>query len=321
MKLVGRSTVRCHKVLSAAYARVLKETALLAGDIRYGHRGMRETSVRSRQTFRERLPAPSAASHVSCTWIQRIPAGVAPYLHRTVPNGCVELTYELGAEDVAVIGARRGPIVDVLVPGVTIVGVRFHPGAATDILGVPAFELSGHIVELTSIWGKRASVLAEQLAETGSATKATELIEREVTAPLTSCRRRDPVAAATLDALRREPRIDVRRIAEDLFVSDRQLRRRCRMAFGYSVKTMQRVLRFQRFLALNSWNLRETENGVGRLAWAAGYADQPHLTRECVALTGLTPTRFLMETRRDCGASHDHKTKFAPFLPAPTETD
>ena len=104
---------------------------------------MRETSVRARQTLRERLPAPSAASYVSCTWIQRVPAGMPSYLHRTVPNGCVELTYELGAEDVAVIGPRRGPTVDVLVPGATVVGVRFHPGAAPEVLGVPAFELSG----------------------------------------------------------------------------------------------------------------------------------------------------------------------------------
>jgi AraC-like DNA-binding protein len=252
---------------------------------------------------------------------QRIAAGVHSYPHRTVPNGCVELTYELGAEDVAVIGPRRGPVVDLLVPGATLVGVRFHPGAAPEALGVPAFELSGHTVELTSIWGKRAGILAERLAAADSATTVTELIEREVTAPVAGVRSRDPVAAATLAALPREPGIDMRRLAADLFVSDRQRRRRCRTAFGYSAKTMQRVLRFQRFLALNSLSPLETEDGLGRLAWAAGYADQPHLTRECVALTGLPPTRFLLETKRSCGPSHDHKTKFAPFLPAPTETE
>jgi len=41
---------------------------------------------------------------------------------------------------------------------------------------VPAFELSGQTVKLTSIWGKRASILAERLAEVDSATKVTELI-------------------------------------------------------------------------------------------------------------------------------------------------
>jgi AraC-like DNA-binding protein len=300
----------------------LKETAFWPEDVRGTvAEAMKDVSVRAGQTFHERLPAPGAGSHVSCTWIQRIAAGVPSYLHRTVPNGCVELTYELGAEHVAVIGPRRGPVVESLVPGATVVGVRFHPGAAPDALGVPAFELSGRTVELTSIWGKRASILAERLAEADSPTQVTELIEREVTARLAGCHGRDPVAAATLDALRREPSIDMRRIAADLFVSDRQLRRRCQTAFGYSAKTMQRVLRFQRFLALNSWDPREIEDGISRLACAAGYADQPHLTRECVALTGLPPTRFLVETRRSCGPSHDHKTKFAPFLPAPTETE
>jgi hypothetical protein len=31
---------------------------------------------------------------------------------------------------------------------------------------------------------------------------------------------------------------------------------------------------------------------LARLAADLGYADQPHLTRECVALSGLTPTRL-----------------------------
>ena len=49
------------------------------------------------------------------------------YLHRTVPNGCVELTYELGAQDVAVIGPRRGPIVDVLVAAAQVPGGPSFP--------------------------------------------------------------------------------------------------------------------------------------------------------------------------------------------------
>jgi AraC-like DNA-binding protein len=83
---------------------------------------------------------------------------------------------------------------------------------------------------------------------------------------------------------------------------------------------MQRVLRFQRFLALNHRHAQSSEDGLGRLAWAAGYADQSHLTRECAALTGLPPTRFLEERTRSCGTSHDHKTMFAPFVPGRIET-
>ena len=272
------------------------------------------------QTYRERLPAPCAASHVACTWIQRVSAGAPPYLHRTVPNGCIELTHALGADHVSVLGPRRGPVVELLEPKATVIGVRFHPGAAPDALGVPASELLGRTVELASIWGKRASVLAERLADAGSPGQATRVLEVEVTARLAGRRQHDPVAAATLDVLRRERSVETRRVAAGLFVSDRQLRRRCQAAFGYGAKTMQRIQRFQRFLALNR-NVQSSEDGLGRLAWAAGYADQPHLTRECVVLTGLPPARFLEETRLSCGPNHDHKATFAPFLPGPTEAD
>jgi AraC-like DNA-binding protein len=278
-----------------------------------------EASLNARQTFHERLPAPGAESHLACTWIQHIAAGQPPYLHRTVPNGCIELTYALGAEHLSVIGPRREPVIDRLEPGVTVIGARFLPGAAPHALGVPAFELHGRTVTLTAIWGKRASILIERLADAASAPAATRLLELEVTTGLAGRAECDPVAAATLDALRRERRVETSRVAADLFLSDRHLRRRCRAAFGYGAKTMQRIVRFQRFLALNHWNAQTSEKGLGRLGWVAGYADQSHLTRECVALTGLSPTRFLAETRRSCGPNHDHKTIFAPFLPGPIE--
>jgi AraC-like DNA-binding protein len=277
-----------------------------------------ETTGNAGQTYRERLPAPSAASHVACTWIQHIAAEVPPYLHRTVPNGCIELTYSRGAEHVSVLGPRRDPVVELLEPAATVVGVRFHPGAASDALGVPAFELLGRTVELTSIWGKRAGILAERLADARSPAEATRLLEIEVTARLAGRREHDPVAAATLDVLRRKRTVETGRVAVGLFLSDRQLRRRCQAAFGYGAKTLQRILRFQRFLALNR---NSSQDGLGRLAWAAGYADQPHLTRECVALTGLPPARFLEETRLSCGPNHRHKATFAPFVPGPTEAN
>lgn len=43
------------------------------------------------------------------------------------------------------------------------------------------------------------------------------------------------------------------------------------------------MLRLQRFLAL----ARAAGGDLARLALEAGYADQPHLTRDCAALAGL----------------------------------
>jgi AraC-like DNA-binding protein len=82
------------------------------------------------------------------------------------------------------------------------------------------------------------------------------------------------------------PGTRVESLADDLGLSERQLRRRFHAAAGYGPKTLQRVLRFRRFLAGG-------EPDLARAALDAGYADQSHLTRECVRLAGRTPTALL----------------------------
>jgi AraC-like DNA-binding protein len=81
-------------------------------------------------------------------------------------------------------------------------------------------------------------------------------------------------------------------LLERLDTSPRTLRRRCQETFGYGPKTLDRILRFQRFLRLarHSAGPRLVE-----LAFAAGYADQAHLTREVRRLSGLSPKTILAQ--------------------------
>ena len=83
-------------------------------------------------------------------------------------------------------------------------------------------------------------------------------------------------------------RAEMERLADRVGISERQLLRRCVEALGYGPKTLDRILRFQRFLTS-----ARRESDLARLATEAGYADQAHLTRECVRLSGLTPARLL----------------------------
>ena len=50
------------------------------------------------------------------------------------------------------------------------------------------------------------------------------------------------------------------------------------------------MLRFRRFLALAESG---ADADLARIASEAGYADQPHLTRECGELAGLPPAALL----------------------------
>ncbi|MEU4253293.1 helix-turn-helix domain-containing protein [Amycolatopsis sp. NPDC026612] len=72
-----------------------------------------------------------------------------------------------------------------------------------------------------------------------------------------------------------------------LAVSERGLRRRFVQAVGYGPATYLRVSRFQRAVAL-----APRVANLAALAAAAGYADQAHLSRDCRALTGLTPRGY-----------------------------
>jgi len=83
----------------------------------------------------------------------------------------------------------------------------------------------------------------------------------------------------------------VRGLIEEFGWSERTLRRRCQEAFGYGPKTLERILRFQRFVRLLS-------NGrvpLSVLAIEAGYADQAHLAREVRRLSGQSPRTLMSE--------------------------
>ncbi|NGO71435.1 helix-turn-helix transcriptional regulator, partial [Streptomyces boncukensis] len=80
----------------------------------------------------------------------------------------------------------------------------------------------------------------------------------------------------------------VREVAREVGLSERQLHRRCLHAFGYGAKTLDRVLRMRRALALAEGGTPLSETAV-----RAGYADQAHLAREVRSLAGTSLTGLI----------------------------
>jgi AraC-like DNA-binding protein len=104
----------------------------------------------------------------------------------------------------------------------------------------------------------------------------------------------DVLAAQAARLLRRAP-VQAQDVAGRLDVSERQLRRRCQASVGYGPATLRRVLRFRRFVSWADAGARGAD--LAETAFALGYADQAHLTRECVRLAGLTPAALLASRR------------------------
>jgi hypothetical protein len=73
------------------------------------------------------------------------------------------------------------------------------------------------------------------------------------------------------------------------------------------------MLRFQGFLAL-AQALEPESAELSMLAADTGYADQSHLSRESLRLSGLPPGALLAESEAKCVGVHDHTTSYAPLL-------
>jgi AraC-like DNA-binding protein len=263
------------------------------------------------ETFRERRPLAALADHVTCVWVQQVEPGSSPYTHRTVPNGSAELICVIG-DTPRIVGPQVGPTQQVLAAGTTAVGVRLRPGAAPAALGLPAAALVGYNVSADEVWGASAVALAESLATARSPLQAAARLESEVLKRLRTGPNLDGLAAEIVRRLVADDVSAVGSLASALVVSERQFRRRCAAAIGLSPKVLQRMLRFQRFLALAD-KLERPSAHLAHLGAEAGYADQPHLTRESVRLDGRTPRALLLEAERHCKCGHDHTASYAPL--------
>lgn len=274
------------------------------------------------QSYRERRPAPALADLLSSVWVQEVFPGAAPYMHRSVPNGCVEFRCLLGAAP-RVVGPLTGPMTEALPAGSTVVGVRFRPGAAAGLLGIPVSEVAGRVLDAGDLWGRAAVAIGERLARAAGPWEAAAALQEAVAARPGGADGPDRLVAEAVRRLMPGRAGGIGPVQAALWISERQFRRRCLAAVGVPPKALQRMLRFQGLLARAQFALSRGGSllgeGLARLAADCGYADQAHLARECVRLTGVTPVAFLRETEQSCGcAGHDHTVSFAPLLtPAP----
>jgi AraC-like DNA-binding protein len=236
--------------------------------------------------YHERMPAATLRCHFACTWFHRLPSCLSQPI-AIVPDGFIDLQWIDGVLRVA--GPDRGANVETIPAGATIIGLRFLPASATAWLRVSASELVDTRLPLDVFWGPEA----RRLADWASDARTPEGIAHRLEAALARKGALvDPPDIALRSIFRiistnRHPERQItHQLIDELGLSERTLRRRCREAFGYGPKTLDRILRFQRFLRLaRISNL----DGAARLSAEAGYADQSHLTREAQRLAGLTP--------------------------------
>jgi AraC-like DNA-binding protein len=221
-------------------------------------------------TYREWTPPGPWRAAVACCWEQHVGTDRT---QRVVPDGRADLLF-LDSGEIQVVGLHDQVDLPSLPAGTHIRGIRLRPAAIAAAFRVSASSLRNQTVAAADVIGAGAARAIHD--------------PRRLDAWLRSIEP-DPRADLAIRGLARRP---VAHVADSLGISDRQLRRLFLEHAGLSPKVLQRIFRFQRFV-------RATDAGAALAAAAAdaGYADQPHLTREARALAALTPAQLVAERR------------------------
>jgi AraC-like DNA-binding protein len=266
------------------------------------------------ESYVERPPLPGLAGVVRTVWIQR--TGETAYVQRHLPTGGVEIHFPIGGLP-QLVGPLTGPEIEVIPAHTTIVGVRFHPGTAPPLPAV-LDDLVDQRLGLAELWGGPVDRLGEAMARAETPQRALAALQAHLVQEFRAAARVDPLVREAVRALMPWHPVNIDTLATHLALSASQLRRRCLQAVGVGPKVLQRTLRFQGFLALAQAGAtaagRRGADGMAGLAIDVGYADQAHLSRECLRLTGLTPRQLLGGSVDRCACGHEHSASYRPFL-------
>ncbi len=236
-------------------------------------------------------PRPALDRVLACSWSAR-PTG----RHRLVPDACIDLLW-LSSSEVWLCGPDTAAWTFELPTGVEAVGVRFRPGVAPPLWNFDASSLLDRRVPWGDVVGEAAErTLIGAMAAVRSDSDRIDVLENSVAARAMGggTRAIDDVANAVLERIAADPFVRASDVAAGCGLTSRQLLRRCQVTFGYGISTLARIVRFHRFCSIVEQSSPGSSLAV--LAHEAGYSDQAHLTRDCRAITGTTPRRFVAES-------------------------
>jgi AraC-like DNA-binding protein len=179
------------------------------------------------------------------------------------------------------------------------VQVDLSPLGARMILGMPMREVARQVVALDDVLGPDAERLTERLALAPNWTARFAILDNALAERLGQALPPPPHIVHAFNRLQQtRGAVPVAKLAAELGCSRRHLSATFASEVGLPPKAMARVLRFQHVTRL----LRD--GGATRwaeIAYASGYADQPHLNRDFRDLAGVTPSEFVASLLPDGG--------------------
>jgi AraC-like DNA-binding protein len=262
-------------------------------------------------------PPPRLADSVKAIWCARGSKQEFEAPEPIVPDGCVEIIFNLGDRFInaetgepqprdLLAGQMTRPVIALPTGDVELIGVRFHTGRAGAALRVPMWELQGCLIAASEVLAG-ADTIVDDLRNRARTARLDHL-----TATLGErLNRIDGNAVTNVDEALRliaatRGTMAIEAVAQCVGITRRHLERQFREYVGLRPKHVARITRVHSTLDL----LRRQPSLSGAdIALACGYSDQAHMIRECQALAGQTPQRLKTTERSLAGLMRDHPAR------------
>ncbi len=175
-------------------------------------------------------------------------------------------------------------------PGFYSLGVLLKPTSLSKLLRVDMSEFTNKAFDGRLI----RNDLQELHAKLGDLTSLTEkiaLLNEYFTQAFASIEVRNTLADATLLNIHRHPTVSIKKLAQDLRVSERYLEIQFKKYVGLSPKTYSLIVRFKQI----EQQLKDCTNLSWRqMDFVQDYYDQNHFIKDFKRFTGHTPSNYLL---------------------------
>jgi AraC-like DNA-binding protein len=237
-------------------------------------------------------PGSVLLAHVDAYWTLRVVT--PPATVHVVPDGLVDLIFDLQRREVYVGGTNLVPVAYTHTHAAHLLGASLKPGTALQLLGVPASSLTPEWQRLEDVIGPAANALADLVFDAPSARERFALLDAFLVARLFATSSEPRIQGAIAIILAQDGAVDIETLGRSAGVSPRNLGRLFDDWVGMPPKRFARVVRLQSTLR----RLQENPNmDLTQLALESGYADHAHLTREMQAIAGISPSALAERLR------------------------
>jgi AraC-like DNA-binding protein len=244
-------------------------------------------------------PPPALAGLVKAIWCARGTKAEFEAPEPIVPDGCVEIVFNLGDRFInadtgelqprdLLAGQMTRPVVALPIGDVDLIGVRFRPARGGPALRVAMWQLQNQLISASSVMGG-TDRLADDLRHIAPRDRIAHLAgELSRRLPKGAAPSAIDEALAIIEG--HDGNVAIESIAKRVGITRRHLERQFREHVGLGAKQAARIFRVHAVLRLR--RSRPLLTGAA-IAARCGYSDQAHLIRECMALTGSTPAQLM----------------------------